>query len=719
MNYAHSENEKGQMHLLTDHLLAVAEMAGEFSAPFQSGIPAYYAGLWHDLGKFNPEFQAYLKGTQNQGPDHKAAGALLAKEHCAILGLLIQGHHGGLPALKDFRGWLVQKTSDPAIAKALQDARLALPDLELDKIPLPPFARTERLAAELWLRMVFSALVDADFLDTERHFKPDKTSSRAQIHDLSVLYEKFQRKHRQLSQGASGKVDTARAEIYANCLAAAESPPGIFRLTVPTGAGKTLSTLAFALRHAVRHRMRRVITAIPFISITQQTAEVYRYFLEASADEDFPAVLEHHSLTAETEHEEFNSNAVWSRLAAENWDAPAIVTTTVQFFESLFSNKTSSTRKLHNLAGSVIILDEAQCLPQNLLTPILDVLQQLTANYGASVVLSTATQPAFETINLFRNLKAVEIVADYPRHFQNLKRITYEWMTEPPLSWEKVASLMRPHFQALAVVNTKKDALSLLEVLDNEETFHLSTLLCGRHRNQVIQEITIRLSRGLPCQVVSTPVIEAGVDLDFPVALRALGPLDSIIQAAGRCNREGRHQTGRVIIFQPRDGSQLPRGDYRTAVGITREMTRGRSLNLDDPDVAVEYFRRLFQLADTDSKEVQTCRKAMDYPEVDRRFRMIDDSTVSAVITTYGSATERKRVLEMIKSIQEGSSDARALYRAIQPWTVQVYQSQAPTLVQAGLMAEIRTGLYQWMGEYHPLTGIGGVKSVEPDRLIV
>ena len=264
MNYAHSENEKGQMHLLTDHLLAVAEMAGEFSAPFQSGIPAYYAGLWHDLGKFNPEFQAYLKGTQNQGPDHKASGALLAKEHCSILGLLIQGHHGGLPALKDFRGWLVQKTSDPAIAKALQDARLALPDLEPDKIPLPPFARTDRLAAELWLRMVFSALVDADFLDTERHFKPDKTSSRAQIHDLSVLYEKFQRKHRQLSQRASGKVDTARAEIYANCLAAAESPPGIFRLTVPTGAGKTLSTLAFALRHAVRHRMRRIIP--PFLS---------------------------------------------------------------------------------------------------------------------------------------------------------------------------------------------------------------------------------------------------------------------------------------------------------------------------------------------------------------------------------------------------------------------------------------------------------------------
>ena len=408
-----------------------------------------------------------------------------------------------------------------------------------------------------------------------------------------------------------------------------------------------------------------------------------------------------------------------SRLAAENWDAPAIVTTTVQLFESLFSNKTSATRKLHNLAGSVIVLDEAQSLPPDLLTPILDVLQQLTANYGVSVVLSTATQPAFETINLFRNLKAIEIVPDYPRHFQNLKRVSYEWMTEPPLSWEKVASLMRQHSQALAVLNTKKDALSLLEVLDDEETFHLSTLLCGRHRNQIIKEITTRLSRGLPCRVVSTQVIEAGVDLDFPVVLRALGPLDSIIQAAGRCNREGRHQTGRVIIFQPREGNRLPRGNYRTAVDITREMARGHSLNLDDPSVAVEYFQRLFQLADTDSKAVQTCRQAMDYPEVDRRFRMIDDSTVGAVITAYGSATERQRIMEMIKSIQEGSSDARALYRAIQPWIVQVYQSQVSTLVQAGLMAEIRTGLYQWMGDYHPLTGIDRVKSVEPDRLIV
>ena len=719
MNYAHSENEQGRMHLLTDHLQAVAEMAGEFAAPFQGNIPAYYAGLWHDLGKFNPEFQAYLKGTRNQGPDHKAAGALLAKKHGYIIGLLIQGHHGGLPALKNFRGWLDEKSRDPAVAQSLQDAGQVLPDLQADTIPLPPFARTDRLAAELWLRMLFSALVDADFLDTERHFKPDQTASRAPLHDLNVLHERFQQKHQRLSPEAPGNVNAARAEIYADCRAAAGSPPGIFRLTVPTGAGKTRSALAFALRHADLHRMRRVVTAVPLISITQQTAEVYRDFLESSADESSPAVLEHHSMTAATEPEEFSRNAVWSRLAAENWDAPIIVTTTVQLFESLFSNKTSATRKLHNLAGSVIILDEAQSLPPNLLGPILDVLQQLTANYGVSVVLSTATQPAFETINLFKDLKAVELVPDYPKHFQNLKRVTCEWRTEPPLSWAEAANLMRPHPQALAVLNTKKDALTLLEALDDEEAFHLSTLLCGYHRGQVIKEIATRLRQGLPCRVISTQVIEAGVDLDFPVALRALGPLDSIIQAAGRCNREGRRPAGRMIIFQPREGSQLPQGHYRTAAGITREMTRERSLNLDDPDLAVEYFRRLFQLSDTDPAGVQSYRQDFDYPEVDRRFRMIDDTTVGAVITAYGSATERQKVLEMVKYIQEGASGGRELYRAIQPWIVQIYQSQAPALIQAGLMSEVRPGLYQWMGDYHPLTGIGRVNSVEPDRLIV
>lgn len=719
--YAHSANSQGQAHSLTEHLYAVAEMAGRFAEPFQGEPAAYYAGLWHDLGKFNPAFQDYLAGNRSHGPDHKAAGALLAREgRQSFLGLLIQGHHGGLPAQREHQAWLDEKNANPATARALAVARQALPDLTPQQpITIPDFARRNPIAAELWLRMLFSALVDADFLDTERHFSPERATAHPPSGDLALLLQRLQSRHKQLVGESAGEVNAVRAEVYAACAAAAAHPPGIFRLTAPTGAGKTLSALAFALRHAAQNGMERVITAVPFISITQQTAKVYRDFLESAAAETAPAVLEHHSMTGESDPDDFDHQAVWSRLAAENWDAPVVVTTTVQLFESLFASTPGATRKLHNLARSVIILDEAQSLPPELLTPILDALQQLTANYGTSLVLATATQPSFAAIKPFADLQATEIVPNYPRHFQILKRVDYQWLTEPPLSWEQIADRMRPHPQALAVLNTKKDALALLDTLGNAEAFHLSTLLCGRHRSQVLQEIKDRLNRGLPCPVVSTQVVEAGVDLDFPVVLRAFGPLDSIIQAAGRCNREGRRRAGQVIIFQPQEGSSLPPGSYRIATDITRAMSRAGNLDLDDPETAAEYFRQLFRNSDTDAKAVQPAREMLDYPEVARRFRMIDDDTVGAVITNYGPAADRQRVRELIHSLRAGSPEARSHLRSLQPWLVHIFRNQAAALARAGLLAEIMPGLYQWMGDYHPVTGIGGIHSLEPDQLIV
>ena len=277
-----------------------------------------------------------------------------------------------------------------------------------------------------------------------------------------------------------------------------------------------------------------------------------------------------------------------------------VVTTAVQLFHSLFSNRTSATRKLHRLANSVIVLDEAQSLPPRLLEPILDVLRQLTENYGASVVLSTATQPAFETIAPFRDMAATEMVPDYPRHFQALRRVRYEWRTNPALSWDEAADIMRESPQALAVVNTKKDALALLGALDEMAALHLSTLLCGRHRQEVIQEVRRRLDRGEVCRVVSTQVVEAGVDLDFPLVLRAVGPLDSIIQAAGRCNRAGRLDSGRVVVFQPENGAASPFGSYRLATDTTSGMLNAGSLDLDDPETVSEFFRRLYQFVDSD-----------------------------------------------------------------------------------------------------------------------
>ena len=718
--YAHSENQAGHYHKLVDHLQTVADLAREFARPFGGGEVAYYAGLWHDLGKFNPLFQRYLAGEGNRGPDHKAAGTRVACQHIGICGLLVQGHHGGLRASQDLSGWLQEKGSEPAVDRALELARAAIPNLEPNgRLQLPEFAARDRVSAELWLRMVFSALVDADFLDTEGHFNPGQTSMREPERDVRKMWERFQQRHRDHAREASDPVDEMRSEIYQACLEAAEHSPGLFRLAVPTGGGKTLSAMGFALRHASIHGLERVVVAVPFTSITQQTAAVYREFLEEHPDAESATVLEHHSMAESSDGEEYDSRQVWARLAAENWDAPVVVTTTVQLFHSLLSNRTSATRKLHRLANSVIVLDEAQSLPPRLLEPILDVLRQLTENYGASVVLSTATQPAFEVIKPFRDTVATEMVPDYPRHFQVLRRVRYEWRTDPALSWIEVADIMRGSSQALTIVNTKKDALELLETLDDADALHLSTLLCGRHRQDVIQEVRRRLDQGEFCRVVSTQVVEAGVDLDFPLVLRAIGPLDSIIQAAGRCNRAGRLDLGRVVVFQPETGSASPFGSYRIATATTRDMLNAGSLDLDDPETVSDFFRRLYQFVDSDVEQIQALRKHFDYPEVAARFKMIEDETLDAVVTGYGTYEERRRIADSIDRLRNGTAASRSILRGLQPWMVQIYRNRAAAMIRAGLLLEVVPGLYEWRGEYHEITGIGGVTTPDPDLLIV
>ena len=287
--YAHSANGDGRCHGLVEHLRAVALLARDFAAPFGGGDAAYYAGLWHDLGKFNPEFQRYLAGDRQRGPDHKAAGTRLACKHLGPGGLTVQGHHGGLQAMKALTGWLDEKGANPAVAEALEAARQAIPDLEPQgSMDLPDFVKHDRVKAELWVRMVFSALVDADFLDTERHFNPGKAGLRQSGQNAEQLWERFQARHREKTREAAGLVNRVRSEVYDACLDAAERPPGIFRLAVPTGGGKTLSAMGFALRHAVLHGLERVIVAAPFMSITQQTAEVYRDFLEEDSEPESP-----------------------------------------------------------------------------------------------------------------------------------------------------------------------------------------------------------------------------------------------------------------------------------------------------------------------------------------------------------------------------------------------------------------------------------------------
>ncbi len=537
--------------------------------------PAFWIGLWHDLGKANPDFQNYLKaadqGISSESVPHAFAGASLLyrllwgqqqNDNWKDLALPIAGHHAGLHDV----GRLALKLD--AYASEHSELLKQLVDFA-KRLPTPPEWRPSKLSdheRELFIRMTFSALVDADYLDTQAHFEPDLAVARQGYPDMGALWSRFENNQQSLLAATDVNSDVnpilraIRREVYDACLAAGNGKPGFYRLTVPTGGGKTRSGLAFALQHALANRdcgMRRVIVAIPYTSIIEQTAREYRRILGNDA------VLEHHSQVPIPENESQNKEQVRLRLASENWDAPVIVTTNVQLFESLFSNRPGKVRKLHNIAGSVIILDEAQTLPVGLLAPVLDLLKTLVKHYGVSVVLSSATQPAFHSIS---GVAPIDIIPKqrFEAHFKDLARVRYTRRTEK-LSWTELASELRSNkrTQIMVVLNSRKDALRLLDELkETSGVFHLSTLLCGWHRKTVLRLVKRRLQHGLPVRLVSTQVVEAGVDIDFPEVWRALGPLDRIVQAAGRCNREGRIlEKGQVVIFEPVDG-RMPRGEY-------------------------------------------------------------------------------------------------------------------------------------------------------------
>jgi len=474
--------------------------------------------------------------------------------------------------------------------------------------------------------------------------------------------------------------------------------------------------MAFALNHAIEHDLERIIFAIPYTSIIEQTADIYRGIFGAEA------VLEHHSsVTPDDEGDALARGVTWARLAAENWDAPIIVTTTVQLFESLFSNKTSKCRKLHNLARSIIVLDEAQTLPASLLKTILDGLNQLVENYGTSVVLCTATQPAFEFSPELGNLSDIkEIVPDTARLFDALKRVKYESPhNNETWSWPRVAEEMSSAEQALAIVNTKTEALALLAELNEPDTFHLSTLLCGAHRRDVLDEVRSRLSSGEPCRLVSTQVVEAGVDIDFPLVLRAVGPFDRIVQAAGRCNREGRLTSGRVVIFIP-DGGGSPPGAYRTGVDTTLSIMNQPSFDFDDPASCENYFKLFFQTVDHDTGRIQELRKSLNYPEVAARFRLIEDDSAPIYVTYRGLDGQLNASDHLLSEIEQSPELPRRLMRKAQPYLVNVRRREVEQYCRDGLAREIKpgSGFYVWMGSYNVVQGLVAA-SLDPDKLVI
>ena len=727
-------------HDLADHLCCVGELAADFARHYGRDW-ARLAGRWHDLGKYRPRFQNYIRlvsgfeaeahiqGEAGKAP-HSTAGAILATDRFGVAGrvlaYLIAGHHAGLD---DWFGGLAVRLELPASHDELAESLTQNPPREiLDAGDFKPDLTAipgGRDGFALWVRMLFSALVDADFLDTERYMDAEKFARRNTWPALAALAPRFDAHMAELAHNADPTpVNALRTDILAQCRAAAAREPGLFSLTVPTGGGKTLSGMAFALEHARLHGKRRVIHVIPFTSIIEQTADIFRSIFGE-------AVIEHHSNVESAPDRETSA----SRLACENWDAPVVVTTNVQFFESLFASRTSRCRKLHNIVDSIIILDEAQLLPPEFLQPILDVLNLLTQHYGVTVVLSTATQPALASREYFdarQNLRGLanvrEIVSDPDALYAALERVTVrlpvDW--QQPTDWPTLATELTEHESVLAIVNRRNDARELWEEMP-EGTLHLSALMCGAHRSDVIQDIKVHLKAGTPTRVVSTQLVEAGVDVDFPVVYRALAGLDSIAQAAGRCNREGRlPDKGEVVVFiAPKPA---PRGLLLTGENACRNVLRG----VADKPLArarfAKYFERFYSdcvldahgicgLLAVDGREL-----AVNFRSAAERFKLIADEDSAPIVVRYRGEDGEDDSIDQWIGLLRKEKPKRWLMRTLQRYTVNLPRTQVLTLLGQGDIEEIFPGLFVQVSDwlYDPETGLNPAgKPARPTQTIV
>jgi CRISPR-associated endonuclease/helicase Cas3 len=735
------KNGNWEEHALDEHLKEVARRAGKAAQAFDSEDWARLAGLWHDLGKYSAEFQEYIKKASGyydaeahiEGApgrvDHSTAGAIHAIRqlgvHGHILAYLIAGHHAGLA------DWYSAETGGKALSIRLGAEQNYL----FDRIPaqdIPQEILTQARPStkprggadglHLWLRILFSCLVDADFLDTEAFMDGDKAAARSGYRDLTSLLTDFDLyMAKKSTSAASTPVNVIRADILRQCREKSTLDPGLFSLTVPTGGGKTLSGMAFALQHAMQHKKRRIIYVIPYTSIIEQTVGIFREIFGSN-------VIEHHA-NFDPDKEDARS-----RLAAENWDAPIIVTTNVQFFESLFAARTSRCRKLHNIVNSVVVLDEAQLLPPEFLQPIADVMNQLTNHYGVTFVLSTATQPALGSFQSFGNApfrgldNVSEIMDDPDVLYQKLKRVevTVPDDLQTPRDWESVAAELLQYPSVLCIVSRRDDARELHRLMtSNEEgkdTLHLSALMCGEHRSEVIADIKARLKRNEPVRVISTQLVEAGVDVDFSVVYRALAGLDSIAQAAGRCNREGKQDNlGRVVVFVP--PKPAPPGLLRQAAQISVSLLSKDTSNILGRDLAKQFFEHLYVRAPSLDKhgihelltqDAHECQ--IQFRTVAEKFRLIDDSTYQTILVRYGDSHELLDKLEI-----EGPH--RKLMRKLQRYSVNIPKRIFAQLESQGDVQECEKlpGIFVQVGNklYDKSLGVVIDSSIAPDELVV
>ena len=695
--YAHSlpDRPEEEWEPLDKHLHLVADLASEFAEAFGGQKQAMVLGQLHDIGKCDERFLDRLRGKAARGSyKHAIVGAEYVSRFGPmgqLLAYCIAGHHAGLPDGEK----LSVSLRNHKDSLEVNGSNAAAEELFSGPLPSPPGLRSiasrrnRAFAAAFYARMLFSCLVDADFLATESFMDPRRASMRSV--GPATLSELLCR----LDAHLVGKQKTApdtlvnryRRKVLDACREKAIINPGFFSMNVPTGGGKTLSSLAFALTHAVEYDLRRIVYAIPFTSIIEQTADVFREAMDDLSGE----VLEHHSnLEPDDKRQPY-----WSKLAAENFDSPLVVTTNVQFFESLFASRTSRCRKLHRLAKSVIILDEAQTVPPNLLTPTLAALKELVTNYGTTVVLCTATQPAVEKRDGFPiGMDGVRRIIDDSGELHKAMRHRVRISRVGKLTTDQLVKRLQKEKQVLCVVNSRRHAADIFNALDDPDAVHLSANMCANHRSASLRLIRSRLREGLPCRVISTQVIEAGVDVDFPTVYRAVAGLDSIAQAIGRCNREGNLRFGRVVIFDY-DEPQF----VKNAAKHFREVAPNHKDDLLSPE-AIEAYFRLHYWEKGGECGCGWDQGVMDCFDLDpatglharfrtaaERYRLIDD-TQTAVLIPYG-VRGREMIHELeCMTAQVAQKRLRGFDRAAQRYTVGVRHSKLRELKDSGSLSE-------------------------------
>lgn len=723
--FAHSENDQGKRHPLAKHLHETACLAESFAAREEYSPLFKLAGLLHDLGKYQPEFQNYLEhgGRRGSVPHAKWGAGYTRKHNANDISIAIDGHHKGLPDRVDWRSdtneifYDDQPGFDDVTVAFVNDTGFEeVVFSSLCKFPADPFQH------ELFIRYLFSALTDSDWLSTEEHFESEKAALRpARTLPIDFMLDKLEEEF--AAKSKDGDINELRNKVRIEAVAKASLDTACYSLALPTGMGKTLTSMAWALRHAKHNGLKRIIIVLPYISIIDQTArELKRIFGEEW-------ILEHHSsFNEETKsntdkHEDYSTDQKRKQLACENWDFPVIVTTTVQFFESLFSNKPSKCRKVHNIAESVVIFDEVQTIPKEIILPTLGMLNDVQSVMKTSFLFCTATQPAYEKRIGFNGITAITPLIESPGIlYDKTKRVEYHLLDElAPLSFSRLRDAVIEHKEAaLVIFNTKKDALEFFSLMKSGNSwdvcYHLSTAMCPHHRKATIQQIRDDLEVKRKILVVSTQLIEAGVDFDFPLVFRALAPLEAIIQSAGRCNREGKlNQYGRLgnVYLFLLENSKYPNLTYENCARYAADLMQSDIDQLYSHNVFEKYYASIFKLYinDTNQQAINEARKAFNFETVNNSYRYLDDSSEGLFIYNYNNESR-----QLLHKLQDKKFLSRDDYRTMQPFTVQAYANFIHQNRE-----DVKTsphGFKIWYGNYDSATGIS-VAPMEVDKYVV